>query len=272
MLEQNIFQLISPLIPFMEDGLCDKYIHREIAKIDYVTLDYSFSFFLNQTKINDLSYLYTSVYIIDPLDCNVKCVGELCTKDEDEWKICFQKSSELLHMDILSLDTMFCWIKKNSSQRYLAIPITFNPEYGVNNSSHACTLVIDNALQEIYFFDPNGTIGYFGNDSEYLLDFLMEKYFEDFELKYSMGYRYIHTKKVNSLGLCLNRKFEGSSIENFGNCMILSILFVHFLHLTQKTAYDGVQILGSLNNSSLLHIINNYSVGFYNYVLHRVTH
>lgn len=267
MLTQDVYQQICPLIPFMEDSLCNHLMYEKIASIEYTKLDKSFSFFLGQSTMNDLEYLYTSTYVINQLDCVLKCIVELCVKDSDEWKICFQKSSELLYMDILNINTMYYWIKKNRLHRYLAIPISFVSEYGENKQpGHACTLIIDNALEEIYFFDPNGVTRYFGINSEYLIDCLMDKYFEDFESKYSMGYSYIQAKKWNPEFLCLNRKFKNSLIENNGNCIILSILFVHLLHLSQKTIYESIKILGSLDDGLLLHIINNYSVGFYNCV------
>ena len=149
MLYEKIYQYITQLNSYMKDGIYNDLIHDQIAKIDYLKLDESFSILMEQTKLNDLENLQTSTYVIfnNTLNHKIDCIADNCIKEKDEWKITFQMSDTVLYLDILNLDTLYNWLVKNKANRYLCIPVSLDSEY-VNDSdnllSHACTLIIDN--------------------------------------------------------------------------------------------------------------------------------
>jgi hypothetical protein len=267
MISEQFVDIILPLVPWMDDGVCDVSINKEIAGIEYDKLDSLSSFLLGQTPITNLDYKEFSSWKLDLNNYSSSNLIDVFFNSDEKWPINFQKSGNLLLLDILSPNTLAHWIKINSSVRYLYIPISFSPEYqtkrygfaeNVCRSGHACSLVIDNALNEIYFFDPNGETSYFGSFGLNPIDTLFEHYFRDFDIKHSLGYTYVSdTTKFYEL----NRDFSWSTIANPGNCMILSIMFPHFLALTQSDIYTGVSKLGNLEDSELLALVNGYSVG-----------
>ncbi len=261
MISEHSVNIIRPLVPWMDEGVCDVSIHNEIARIEFEKLDCLTSFLLDQTQINSISCKAFSSWKLD-LESYLptKIISTFYKSNNDEWPINFQKSGNLILLDILDTNTLAHWIKINKAVRYLYIPISLNPEYGAKRSGHACSLIIDNGLNEIYFFDPNGKTSYFGfTHSSCPIDILLENYFKDLETDYSLGYSYINNTTTKFYQL--NRDFSFSLIANPGNCMILSILFPHFLSLTQVDIYSGIAQLGELNDSELITLINGYSVG-----------
>jgi len=265
MIAEQSDNIISPLVPWMEDGVCDISIQNEIAGLEYFKLDNLTSFLLGQTPITNLDYKGYSSWKLDLTSFSTSNLIELFFEPDNDWPINFQKSENLIFLDILSFHTLANWIKMNSSVRYLHIPISFSPEYQTKRYAHACSLVIDNALNEIYFFDPNGETSYFGSFDSSPIDTLFEEYFKEFEAKLSLGYTYISDTITKFY--TLNRDFPCSKISNPGNCMILSIMFPHFLALTQSDIYTGVAKLGELEDLELLTLINGYSIGICRLVL-----
>jgi len=280
MISEQSINLISPLVPWMDYGICDVSVHEEIAGIDNEKLDSLNSFLLGQTLINDLGYKTFSSWKLDLSSFLTSNLIDVFFKSDKEWPINFQKSGNLLLLDILSTNTLAHWIKINTSVRYLCIPISFSPEYNYqaknydlteqpSKAGHACSLVIDNALNEIYFFDPNGDSSYFGSFEYNPIDTLFEHYFREFESKYFLGYTYVSNTIIKFY--VLNKDFSYSAIENSGNCMILSIMFPHFLALTQLDIYTGIAKLGELNDLELIELINGYSVGICRHVINRIS-
>ncbi len=254
-------QSVSQLVPWMDYGICDVSIHDEIAGIKYSKLDALNSFLLGQTQITNLLYKSYSTWKLDLLTLIPTRVLNSFYKSDEEWPITFQKSGNLVLVDILDPKILAHWIKINSSIRYLCIPISLTPEYETD-SAHACSLIIDNALNEIYFFDPNGETGYFGSQiSSDPIDKLFEYYFKDFELDYT----YVPNLTIKMYEL--NRNFSSFLMANSGNCMILSIMIPHFLSLTQNEISMGISKLGELGDTELAELINGYSIGIGRHVL-----
>lgn len=257
-IEQSV-DIVRPLVPWMDEGVCDISVNKEIAGIDYFKLDNLSSFLLGQTSITNIDSKEYSSWKLDLSSFSITNLIDLFFDSDEEWPINFQKSGNLVLLDILSPNTLAHWIKTNRSVRYLNIPVSFSPEYQTKCYGHACSLIIDNAMNEIYFFDPNGETNYFGSFESSPVDILLEHYFREFESKYSLGYTYLGDTITKFY--VLNRDFSSSTLSNPGNCMILSIMFPHFLALTQSDIYTGIANLGEMNDLELLTIINGYSVG-----------
>jgi hypothetical protein len=129
------------------------------------------------------------------------------------------------------------------------------------NDGHVLSLIIDNVLEEVYLFDSNGKTNYFNNNmvnSDRLVNLLFKKYFIDLENIYNIKYKFIENYIYNPDSIILNKHFKDSS----GYCMILSILFPHYLSLTQLSIYHGIKTLSKLKENEFIDIINKYSIGF----------
>ena len=264
MLSQQTSDLLNSL---KTNRLYNHSIHHKISKIKYKKLDRILSFLMEQTRVLNLKNLWSTTYKINLQDNLIEHIIDSIT-EKDEWAIKIQKSQFMLFIEILNFETLYNWINLNQSNRYLCIPISFCPEYSTNDNDvqqndswHACTLIFDNALSEVYFFDPNGKTPYFNCFDDNHIDKLFGNYFKEFELKYQLGFSYIPISQFASSTICLNRNFSDDA--NANNCMIISILLPHFLHLTQHTIYQGIKELTSINNKDLFHIINSYSFGIY---------
>jgi len=261
-----MIDIIQPLIPWMDESICDVSIHQELACIKYTKLDLLISFLMDQTPLVSI-YEYSSfcTWKID-LDETGKTeqIVNYFSRPLNEWPIVIQKSSESIFFETIRPDILNYWLSLNSKSRYLAIPVSLDKDYStLSNASHACILIFDNALSQVYFFDPNGSTQFFGFDNQIFLDELFNKYFENLNSHKSSKttWSFIEQNIYNPSELCLNRLFSGSLIENPGNCLITTILFAHFLQITQICSNQAINILGSLSDSDLLTIINGYSVG-----------
>jgi hypothetical protein len=257
--------IIQPLVPWMDEGVCDVSINKELASIKYRKLDLIISFLMDQTPLIDI-YKSSSF-------CTWKIDFDNTSKPEQivdyfarpvmEWPIVIQKSSESIFFELISPYILNVWLLVNSKSRYLAIPVSLNKEYTISlNSAHACILIFDNALSQVYFFDPNGSTTFFGSDNEIYIDKVFNKYFDNLNShNSSTTWSFIKQKTFNPNKFCLNRLFLGSLIENSGNCLITIILFAHFLQITQTSLNQAINMLGSLTDFELITIINGYSVG-----------
>jgi len=258
--------IIQPLIPWMDEGVCDLTINQELASMKYSKLDLIISFLMDQTLLINI-YKFSS-FCTCKIDFdkpnNPEQIINYFSRPLSEWPIVIQKSSESIFLEIISPDILNNWLSLNSKSRYLAIPVSLNQDYSISlNSAHACILIFDNALSEVYFFDPNGSTTFFGFDNKVLLDELFVKYFDNLNSHQSSSttWSFIKQNIYNPKELCLNRLFLGSLIENSGNCLITMILFAHFLRITQTSLNQAINLLGSLTDSELITIINGYSVG-----------
>lgn len=261
MLSAESFDIITPLVPWLDEGICDVSIHKELARLKYSKLDSIISFLMDQTPLLPMySHIDFCTWAIstDLSSGPFQAVSSF-TRNLNEFPIVIQKSddSKIIFLEMISQTSLNYWLGLNSKSRYLAIPVSLDAEYKAKSSAgHACMLIFDNVLSEVYFFDPNGVTTFFGWENEIIVNELFYQYFETFG-----SYKYVGRNKYNPLMLCLNRRFEGSPIENSGNCMITSILFPHYLFVTQLDIAQGIETIGSLTDSDLLTIINGYSVG-----------
>ena len=130
---------------------------------------------------------------------------------------------------------------------------------------HVGCLVIDNALEEIYFFDPNGKSNYFNysfynniTDSDKFVNLLFEKYFSELGTKYKFVSNY--DKYVLNVFLSNNLNYQ---VSEKGNCMIISLIICHYLMLTQKTLFDTIKDFYELSDNEFIDIISLYTVGLY---------
>jgi hypothetical protein len=261
MLSAELFDVITPLVPWMDEGICDVSIHKELARLKYPKLDSIISFLMDQTPLLPIfSHIdFCTWAILTDLSSGPFQAVSSFTRNLNEFPIVIQKSndSNIIFLEMISQTSLNYWLSLNSKSRYLAIPVSLDPEYKEKYSAgHACTLIFDNVQSQVYFFDPNGVTTFFGWENEILVDELFYQYFETFG-----SYKYVGRNVYNPAKLCLNRQFAGSSIENSGNCMITSILFAHYLCVTQLDIAQGIEIIGSLTDSDLLTVINGYSVG-----------
>lgn len=262
MLSTCVIETIQPLIPWMDEGILDTSIHQELSGIKYHRLDKTISFLMDQTPLSDTyQYIDFCTWKIDMETSGFSSqVVSSFTKRLDEWPVVIQESNSdenSIYLEIISPNSLNFWLSLNSKSRYLAIPVSLGDSYEKkSNSGHACMLIFDNALSEVYFFDPNGQTNFFGQSNEIFVDRLFDNYFDIVG-----SWEYVTRTRFNYYQKCLNRRFSGSLIDNPGNCMITSILFSHYLQMTQFDVSKAINLMGSLEDSDLITIINGYSVG-----------
>jgi hypothetical protein len=274
-LKNIIDSLIS--IPLNTNNLYDKNIYEVITKLDYIEIDNTFSYLMNQTKMLDLINLTFSSYKIDCSKINKSC--ELIIKnfnkdDENEWTCILQHNLGIIFLDIVSHTSFINFINLNKNNRYLCIPVSLSPEFSnTKMGGHATCLIIDNALEEVYFFDSNGETNYFNYSKTYKIDrsneyvnMLFNKYFEDLYYFHNIRYKFVSNIEYNPSLFVINRVFEENNNGN-GNCMIISFLFPHYLLVTQNTISNAIKVFGNLKNNELLELIKLYYIWFYELML-----
>ena len=261
-------QELSHLIPYIRDGIYDKKLHKKISSLSFDKIDIGISFLMKQTKMLNLINLTFSNYKICKNEHVKIIINNFINNDIDKWCCMLQYDSGNIFLDILSHNSFIDFIELNKTLRYICIPVSLSPEYNYSKSSlngHVISLIIDNVLEEVYLFDSNGKTNYFNNNvvnSDRLVNLLFKKYFIDLENIYNIKYKFIENYVYNPDSIILNKKFKDNKNNSIGYCMILSILFPHYLSLTQLSIYHGIKTLSKLEESEFIDIINKYSIGF----------
>jgi hypothetical protein len=262
---------LSHLIPYIRDGIYDKKLHKKISSLSFDKIDIGISFLMKQTKMLNLINLTFSNYKICKNKHAEIIIDNFINDDIDKWCCMLQYDSENIFLDILSHESFIDFIELNKTQRYICIPVSLSPEYNklnegkTNLDGHVLSLIIDNVLEEVYLFDSNGKTNYFNNNivnSDRLVNLLFKKYFIDLENIYNIKYKFIENYIYNPDLIILNKHFKDDKTCSRGYCMILSILFPHYLSLTQLSIYHGIKRLSKLKESEFIDIINKYSIGF----------
>jgi hypothetical protein len=166
--------------------------------------------------------------------------------------------------------------------RYAFLPVSFNIES--KKAGHMACIVVDTKNMKFYLYDPNGKSSYFNNifaeaakrnidphfdasdlyfDGHILIDTLMSGYISDINDKFGVKYEYVPSKVWNPLGKVLNPPFSKGTVIGSGHCVITTILFLHYLHITGGNIKETFERLGSLNNEELVYLINGYSYWVY---------
>jgi hypothetical protein len=166
---------------------------------------------------------------------------------------------------MLSHESFINFIELNKSSRYLCIPTSLlNDGFNTDSNGHVVSLIIDNILGEVYFFDSNGKTNYFDNTIQYesnrLVNLLFKQYFMDLSNIYNVNYTYIENNIFNPCSITLNKLVKNNSSNAY--CMILSILVPHYLKLTQLSIYEVIQILNQVKEDDFIYLLKTYSLGF----------
>jgi len=282
--------IIDSLIPINKNknknknNLYNKNIYKKIVNLEYTEIDNLISYLMNQTKMLGLLNLTFSSYKVETVNNNCKSSpsglqssvhAELIIKnfnkdDDNEWVCILQHNLGIIFLDILSHTSFINFINLNKQNRYLCIPVSLSPEFGnTKMGGHATCLIIDNALEEVYLFDPNGETNYFNYSKTYKIyrsneyvNMLFNKYFEDLYYFYNIRYKFVKNTEYNPSLFVINRVFKENNNNNNGNCMIISFLFPHYLLSTQNTILNGIKVFGNLKNDELLELIKLYYIWF----------
>lgn len=94
------------------------------------------------------------------------------------------------------------------------------------------------------------------------MELLFEEYIKKLNLTFDTDYKFVKIDQWNSLRTCLNKTFENSTIGS-GHCLILTVIFMHYLSITTDPVDVAINKFSCLNDMELLEMINSYSVGFY---------
>lgn len=247
-------------------------IYKKMINLSYTEVDYITSCLMYQMKILDLKDITFSTYKINCNNFNTELIIKNFTKDTNEWYCLLQNQDEYIYMDMLSHESFLDYIKLNKKLRYISIPVLLSPEY--NNfkmGGHIVSLIIDNVLEEIYLFDPNGKSNYFNFSknkivkSNNLVNKLFTTYFNDMYNLYNFNYTFVSNIKSGASSYIINRQLDYKYKK--GYCMIIAILLPYYLSITQLYAIDGIKLISKLNNKKLLKLIKLYSVKCYNILL-----
>ena len=244
-----------------------------MINLSYTEVDNITSYLMYQTKILDLKNITLSTYKIDCNTLNTELIiKNFNKKNNDEWYCSLQNEDLYIYMDILSHESILDFIKLNKKLRYISIPISLLPEYNnLKMSGHILSLIIDNVLEEIFLFDPNGKTNYFNFSknkivkSNKIVNKLFATYFNDIYNLYNFNYTFVSNIKSGASSYIINRQLNYKYKK--GYCMIIAILLPYYLSITQLYAIDGIKLISELNNKKLLKLIKLYSVECYNILL-----
>lgn len=271
--------VIEPLIPYLELGICTNYVYNNISRCKYSILEKITNFLFNQKSFYNCDF-YCSSYSINlesRYSNSTQVNFQTSYKDEcneDDCPICLIKNNKNLILNIPSVFTMHEFLQLNNTNKYTFVPVSFCPPLtnDKKKSGHYTCLIINNEENSVYFFDPNGWTSYFNDnysDTEIYLRYfekLFKKYFDDLSKFSGIKYNYVSAYQWNLLNLHLNKRFIGSQIDNGGNCVALTILFFHYLFLTDFSPKIALEKLSKLCDEQKIQLINDYSIGLNRFI------
>jgi hypothetical protein len=295
----HLINIMEPLVPFIESsniGICDNSIKKHLSLLNRNDYDTLISIISGQKAIIK-TYPYYSLYKVSLYDKKFSHHLDIYDESGDENQTSIQYEDNNLTLHIFSVESLIYYLGDTENflnNRYLFFPVNFTSEN--KRAGHMACLIIDIKENKIYLYDPNGISSYFNNifaemvkksyannnnennedehnaifseyyfDAHELIDILIEGYVDDIYKRLGIKYEYISSKIWNPSKCVLNPSFDSNVIIGSGHCVVTTVMFLHYLHLTNDDIKNVFQKLGSLNTNELIYLINSY--GYWLYVI-----
>jgi hypothetical protein len=299
-LTDHLEKIIKPLLPFIEETICDEKTIYDVKRFTVKNMVKTIAM-LNQQKMPEANTEH-SIYKLNIYDGKPEFHVDITTDEEFN---SFQMDDTVIIMNILSTMSIMNFILDNQNNNYTFLPIYFwsnAVEHG-----HQTMFVIDNKKSKIYLFDPNGKSTFFNDillrkicgidkkeknfnfekidislKNEYYIDvskyvdLLLQEYIRNINRDFGSVYEYIPSSLWNPHRHVINRIELNKSLIGTGHCVVASVLFVHYLVITNETSDSKISAdfsstyykLGSLTNDELIYLINGY-LGFFRTFLYQ---
>ena len=229
------FEKILPIVDFLASGLYTPDMHAKIGTCSSEDIN----------RFLDFNNMYDSTPLTVNKFFNTHYNESLY--DIPHMSIIVEQENIISYIyDASSLNILF-----NSTKKYIFKPIFCK----LDMEMHLMMMIIDIKKRSIYIFDSNN-------------DITLVKYIENiinitlYENKFKRKFKIIPLEKWNSKNISLNSRIFGS-----GFCVILSILFSHYIQLSNKSFSTCIKIFGSFSDNERLSLLNDYSL-FYYYFIH----
>jgi hypothetical protein len=268
------FIIIKEILGYvMEEDISNKEIQKRLRRIKASDFDIISRKFLKQQPFLFVNNMKYSIYTIDiiteqaikyiDIDINInKDIGNF------DSSIDFINKGQLI-FNCLSPRSFFDYSleESNINNRYILIPVALNMEN--KKSGHFSGLIFDREEYKVYFIDPNGITTYFNKpfntyDSEFLLEKILILYIKEInDLCYNYDikpYTFVPRKIWNKYQFVINKSYDNSVIES-GNCVICTILMMHFLVETNISVDKMIELFNTMSNDEIIQIINGYLCG-----------
>ena len=129
--------------------------------------------------------------------------------------------------------------------------------------SHCVALIFDLKEKKAYMVDPNGNNNYFsvhfGRETESLIDKMILMYIEHANALTNIKIEYVPQHIWNKTTYIINRSLNNDLVLIGGNCVTLTFLIMHLLHLSDCTINYVFSMLNMLTDDELSIIINTYN-------------
>ena len=270
----------GPIIPFMEDGICDEITYKKIATINNENYERLLEFFINQKSPGKNSSY--SLYKTDIYSGIFSHHLDIASGVGDSFHATLQCDDRHILLHTLSVDSMMEFLNNNVSQRYVFMPLVFGTE--VKEKGHFGVVVFDLKANDVFMLDPNGKTSFFDNifieyskksgehvyenyekdlyiDGGSLVDKLIEGYVNELNFVFDLGLKYIGSSAWNPKTYVINRTFSNENVIGSGHCVAITTMLIHLLHLSDSSVTDVYEKLGKLSDVHIMEIINGYSVG-----------
>lgn len=280
--------VIDPLIPFLDSpdiGICDTNIKKHLSTLDRKEFDIMMSMITGQkSMVNTNSYF--SIYKINIHNKQFAHVLDVHDNSGDEHQTTIQCDDNHLVLHIFSPESIIFCISDIKS-RYVFFPVSLSSE--IKKKAHQTSVIIDTSDNNFYLYDPNGKSSYFNDmfvevikknaedsnietkidlsdfyfDGHELVNILMDGYVNDINGKFGTKYKFVKSSVWNPTNKVINPTFDKNVIIGSGHCVIMTILFLHYLHITSEDIKETFEKLGNLKSEELIYLINAY--GFWVY-------
>lgn len=238
----QVLDNFQPLQKYLISGVYNNDIHKKISLCNHIDI-YNYMLFINMTQELFLN--------VDEYINGKKCK---CDIDNHNISIIINDDNMYLYMyNIISLNNLI-----NQDTNIICKPIYLNN----NNDLHLMMLIIDRNNSNVMIFDST-TNNNIINRIEKTLNSIIQEY----NIVYNTNFQILPYDIWNINKISLNRSFSISSIYFGGFCVILSLLFSHYMMLTNNNIEDSLELFSNLSHDQLLSIINDYSLFYYYFLI-----
>ena len=202
-----------------------------------------------------------SMYTANLITGNVELFLEYKNPDyQNNCVINVQYEDAHISMNLINAKKFGKFLRK-SENKNVFFPILLS--VGEGKPSHCAALIIDLKEKKAYMVDPNGNNNYFsvhfGRETESLIDKMILMYIEHANALTNIKIEYVPQHIWNKTTYIINRPLNNALVNTGGNCVILTILILHLLHLSDCTINYVFSMLNMLTDDELSIIINTYN-------------
>lgn len=208
-----------------------------------------------QSKLNRFNY--TSYGYDEKYETFVQCEN-FPENDENENQSPFNIGyiNNMLYLDMINIEDLAEYLSLNLDCGIVAIPVrhSYTENKKMSEYGHISVMIYDNKTGFVYHVDSNG----WKDDKQYnILENFIEQNISMLN-GFGLNYTYLKCKEWNNENIGLNVNYHHKELNDAGNCMTWTILFVNLIEKALLSPYDLYDNLEKLDYEEKIYVLKTY--------------